>query len=178
MALQDLEPEEAADHLLKVVFGEKLRPGVRQNMVHQLKGERLYEEFAGVDHHAAIFEASALLYQVFPRVYPRPTIARLTLRVAAANPAAEAALKQEPGAAMVARLVAAGMGEASVLRRLYTEQLAGKPFPEAPAIIWRISAGERRETQDGVVRKLEIHTSWQWLRPLKTAARHYQASAS
>lgn len=177
MALQDREPEEAADLVLKVVFGDKLRPGVRQNMVHQLKGERLYEEFAVVEQHAAIFEAAVLLHQVFPRVFPQPTIARLRMVVTAANKVAEAAIKRAPGAALVARLLVAGMGEASVLRRLYGEQLAGKSFPEASSILWRMTAEAWQEREGSVSRRLEIYSSWQWLRPLKSAARQYQASA-
>lgn len=177
MALQDLEPVEAAGHVLTVLLGSKLRLGVRQNMAHQLKSERLYEEYADMEHHAAIFLAAVLLHQAFPRVYPLATIACLTMRVAAANKLADSNLRREPTPAFIARLIGDGIGEHSVLRRLYGEQLAGRRFPEAASIIWRAAAGECSGESGMCARQLEIYSSWYWLRPLKSAPKRYQSAA-
>ncbi len=161
MALQDIKPEQGAEAVLAVLAGDLSR-GVRQNLAHEMKESRIWEEFANPAAHAAIFATAVLLHEAFPKVYPRPEIARLTLQVTASN-AAAAGLLSLPTPSLAARLAAAGMVEHSTLRRMYAASLAAGSFPEAAAIIWQVR--EHRVSPEAA--EWEIYSSWYWLRPLQ-----------
>lgn len=162
MALQDLKPEKAAEAILAVLAGG-LSAGARQNLAHDMKMQRMWEEFANPEFHAPIFATAVLLNEAFPKVYPRPEIARLILQVTAGNPAAARQLGQ-PTPALTARLAAAGMDDHSTLRRLYAVQLAGGSFPEAAAIIWQVQVRSHADE----MAEWAIYSSWYWLRPLQS----------
>ncbi len=176
MALQDLKPEKAAEAVL-AVLAAGLSVGARQNLAYDMKAQRMWEEFANPEFHAAIFATAVLLNESFPKVYPRPEIARLILQVTADNPADNpasnpAAVRQlaQPSPALAARLAAAGMDDHSTLRRLYAAQLAGGSFPEAAAIIWQVQVRRQSaETAEWV-----IYAPWYWVRPLQSV-RTYKA---
>jgi hypothetical protein len=168
MALQDLKPEKAAEAVL-AVLAAGLSVGARQNLAYDMKAQRMWEEFANPEFHAPIFATAVLLNESFPKVYPRPEIARLILQVTAGNSAAARQLAQ-PSPALAARLAAAGMDDHSTLRRLYAAQLAGGSFPEAAAIIWQVQVRHQlAETAEWV-----IYAPWYWLRPLQSV-RTYKA---
>ncbi|MCB9419391.1 MAG: hypothetical protein H6667_06290 [Ardenticatenaceae bacterium] len=168
MALQDLKPEKAAEAVLAVLAGG-LSTGARQNLAYDMKAQRMWEEFANPEFHASIFATAVLLNEAFPKVYPRPEIARLIWQVTAGSPAGGRQLAQ-PTPVLAARLAAAGMGEHSTLRRLFATQLAEGSFPEAAAIIWQVQARSLSdETAEWVV-----YSSWYWLRPLQSV-RTYKA---
>ena len=162
MALQDLKPEKAAEAVLAASAGG-LSTGARQNLAHDMKTQRMWEEFANPEFHASIFATAVILNESFPKVYSRPEIARLILQVTARNSAATKQLAQ-PTPALAARLAAAGMDDHSTMRRLYSDSLADGSFPEAAAIIWQVQvrshAGERAEWV--------IYAPWYWLRPLQS----------
>lgn len=162
MALQDSKPEKAAEAVL-AVLASGLAVGVRQNLAYEMKGQRMWEEFANPAFHEPIFVTAVLLNQAFPKVYSRPDIARLILQVTAGNPAANRQLSQ-PTAALTARLVAAGMDDHSTLRRLYADSLARGSFPEATSIIWQVQVrNQAAETAEWIV-----YAPWYWLRPLQS----------
>jgi hypothetical protein len=72
MALQDREPEEAADRVLEAVFGDTMRPGVRQSLSHELNEDRPWEDFADISQQAGIFNAVVLLQRAFPSEFDKP----------------------------------------------------------------------------------------------------------
>jgi len=70
MALQDLEPREAADAVLAYKLQALAKPGVRQNIVQDLlEGQRPWEEAADIKLHAKIFAAAVLLQKAFPKLF-------------------------------------------------------------------------------------------------------------
>lgn len=169
MALQDMKPEKAAEAILSVLAAG-LSVGVHQNLAHEMKEQRMWEEFAHPEHHAALFASAVLLNQAFPKLYPRPDIVRLIAKVTAENAAAAGHLVA-PTPDVAVRLIAAGMNEHSSLRRLYASQLAGGRFAEAASIIWQLQVrNQMADSADWV-----IYSSWYWLRPLQ-AVRNYIAS--
>ena len=172
MALQDLKPEEAAEETLKLLLGARLHAGIRQNLAQEMKQRRLWEEYGQVDCHRELFLTAVLLNRAFPKVYPQPGIGRLILTVTAQNGPAAKLLAREPSAGFVACLLADGMDEHSILKRLYAPQLAGQAFPDAPAIIWYSQVQDRREVE----LQLLVYASWYWLRPLINI-RRYQSTA-
>ena len=162
MALQDLGAEDAGERVLAYRLKKPVSRGVRQNIVEDLlEGGREWEEMADIFLHADIFAACVLLYQAFPKLYPKPDMLRLDLRLEALAPQGKELLQQEPEAAFVARVLADGMSEKSILERLYDEQLAGDRFPEAAGIVWLAQFGER--AADGASAVLSVYSSEHWL---------------
>lgn len=169
MALQDMKPETAAETALSVLAAD-LSVGVRQNLAHDMKEQRMWEEFGTPEYHKAIFATAVLLNQAFPKIYLRPDIARLILKVTPDNAATSSQLAA-PTSATAARLIAEGMNENSTLHRLYAPQLTNGRFPEADTIIWQAQARNLgAESAEWV-----IYGSWYWLRPLQ-ATRNYSAN--
>ena len=164
LALQDLEPDEAADRVLETVFGESMRPGVRQGLVHDLRGERPWVNSAEISRQAGIFNAVVLLQRAFPRDYGKPDAASIQIRVETASATGGAWLDAEhPDPALLLRILAAGMDDSAVLRRLFQEALAGSSFAEAGAILWHVS----RRPAAAPAREFQLISSDEWLAPLR-----------
>ncbi len=164
LALQDLEPDEAADRVLEAVFGDWMRHGIRQNLAHDLKEERPWEEFADISQQVGIFNAVALLQRAFPREFDKPDAVSVAVRLETASEKGTAWLDiPSPDPALLLRILAGGMGESAVLRRLFGESLAGSSFVEAGAILWRVS----RRSGVAPAREFELVSSHQWFDPLK-----------
>ncbi len=166
MALQDLDPEEAGDQVLAYKLGSDVSAGSRQNIVQDLlEGQRPWEELSDIRLHARVFAASLLLYQAMPRLFPKPDMLQLMLQLKARNAEAKALLARPPEAAFVARVLADGMDEKSILERLFDEQLAARSFPEANGIIWLAEFGEPHD--DGPSVTLTVYSSHHWLHDLE-----------
>jgi len=165
MALQDLEAEQAGERVLAYRLGKRVSRGVCENIVQDLlEGQRAWEDNANLYLHADIFAACVLLYAAFPGAYPQPDMMRLDLHLWAAGSAGKALLAEPPEAAFVARVLADGMSEKSILERLFDEQLAGRKFPEAEGIVWQSEFVER--SADGGDALLTVYSSRHWLQAM------------
>jgi len=163
MALQDLEPREAADAVLAYKLPTSTKPGVRQNIVQDLlEDQRPWEEAADIKLHAGIFAAAVLLQKAFPKSFSRPDMLHLTMQLTGSLPESSGILSNPPEAAFVTRILADAMNENSILERLYEEQLASNDFPDAEYIIWQaeFSAQSLGELSSAV---LSVYSSAHWL---------------
>jgi hypothetical protein len=136
MALGDLDPHVAGMAVLEAVFADTMASGVRANLSSDLDGERPWENVADLSHQAGIFTATVLLQRAFPRSYGKPVATRVEVAFAAAQEP-DAALLQKAPPAVLLRALAPGLGERSIVNRLYEESLREGPFPEAAHILWR-----------------------------------------
>lgn len=166
MSLQDLGERKASELVLEVVFGAEMSPGIRQNLCDDLRDDRPWEQFARVDQQAGLFDAIVLLHRAFPRSFGVPDALRLRVEVRAMGSEANAVLRRPPTPAFMLRLLAGGMDDDAVLKRLYEDDLAGERFPDAPGIAWRIEAVPSGDP-DTAERVFDIHSSLQWLGPLE-----------
>jgi len=165
MALQDHGAEQAGERVLACQLQQRVSRGVRENIVQDLlEGQRAWEENSNIYLHADIFAASVLLYGAFPADYPKPDMMRLDLHLWAAGSAGKSLLTEPPEPAFVARMLADGMSEKSILERLFGKQLAGRSFPEAEAIIWRAEFSEH--SADGIEAILTVYSSRHWLQAM------------
>jgi len=130
LALSELEPEAAAEMLLELRLGERLRAGQRRNMAEEMKDERLWEEYPEMSCHEALFNVAGMLYLTFPSQFPEPDVTRIRLKIRAMSTEWEATL-QSLTAPFLARLLDDGMDGQNTLRRLFDEQLDSHRFPEA-----------------------------------------------
>ena len=166
MALQDLEPEEAGDRVLAYKLQTRVSRGSRQNIVEDLLADgKPWEEWADLYLHASIFEACVLLQLAWPRVFPRPACQRLRLRLEALQKDGRELLRRPPEPAFVARVLADGMDEKSILERLFDEQLVAREFAEAEGIVWRADFDE--VAADGSAAVLTVYSSQHWLEDIE-----------
>jgi len=164
MALQDREVDEAADLVLEAVFGDTMRPGVRQGLSHELQEERPWEDFADITQQTGIFSAVVLLQQAFPRDFDKPDAVSAVISLETASEKGRTWLDApNPDPALLLRILAAGMGDRAVLRRLFHDSLSGSSFAEARAILWRVSRGDA----PAAAREFALISSHQWFDPLK-----------
>lgn len=166
MALQDLEPDDAAEVVLEEVFGESMRAGVRQNLAHDLREERPWEEFADVAHQAGIFNAVVLLQRAFPRDHDKPDAVSITVRVTTDSEKGRGWLQAPvPDPALLMRILAGGMDDRAVLRRLFGDSLGGSSFAEARGIAWKVLPREGAPPAF----EFTLISSHQWFDPLRDA---------
>ena len=92
---------------------------------------------------------------------------QLTLHLRGLKSEAKHILERPPEAAFVARLLADGMSEDSILERLFDQQLFSHSFPEAEGIIWQAEFSDQ-SNPSGSSATLTIYSSAHWLEAMKT----------
>jgi hypothetical protein len=164
MALQDREPDEAADRVMETIFGDAMRPGIRKNLAHDLTEDRPWEDFADISQQVGIFNAVVLLQQAFPHQFGRPDAVSVVVRLDTTSEMGKGWLDAlTPDPALLLRILAEGMDDRAVLRRLFDEALRETSFVEAGAILWQVS----RHVGAAGAREFELISSHQWFDPLK-----------
>lgn len=169
MVLQDLKPRRAALVVLEVVFGDRMRPGVRDNIAEELQQDRPWEDHAVIDQQRGLFESVVLLQQAFPTLFGTPDALQLTLDIRPADRDACGQLEQGLSAALLLRMLAAGMDEDATLRRLFDDALASTRFDEADAIVWHLNSSPMSAQGDLATFQCQIISSGQWLDALEEA---------
>ncbi len=166
MALQDLEFEDAADAVLVYKLKNTVSMGVRQNIAQDfLEGGHPWEEYSDIALHHRLFEVGVLLYKAFPASCAKPQIIKLTLNIKSDQPEARNIFSKAPAPSFVARLLADGMDEDSILERLFENQLVSHTFPEAASVIWQSIYTDLKE--DGKISaNLVIYSSQHWLKAM------------
>jgi len=171
MALQDLGNQQAGELVLDSVFGDAMRPGVRQNLVDDLQEDEPWEEFATVAQQRGLFIAVVLLQKIFPNRYAVPDALRFRFTIRALSSAAFAAIRASDPAWLM-RLLSQGMSDTDVLNRLYEEELETGPFSDAAGMIWHFlelddeSVGEDGQ-ETGLSRSFDVIAPHVWLEALK-----------
>jgi hypothetical protein len=158
LSLAELDKNEAAELLIGYIFPEDaLTPGQLQNASHEMEDEKLWEEYPEPAQHRNFFRVASLLYRAYNGGFPKPDARKLTVHVTPEKGAE--ALMRKPTPAFVARLLAAGMDDHALLRRLYEDELKGEHFEAARSIIWSVKS---TPNDDGSY-QLSILSSDYWL---------------
>ena len=67
MALQDMEPGEAADIVLEYKLKDTVSAGIRKNIINDLlDNDSPWEEYSDIRFHKNLFATSVLLHKTFP----------------------------------------------------------------------------------------------------------------
>lgn len=164
MALTDLEPTEAAQLVLGYLFTEQHTAGQIENLAHQMLTEKLWEENPQLEQHEGFFKATQLLHEAYNGKFPRAEAVQFQVKLTAEDAEGLALLLDRPEAPLL-RLLAQGMPDNTLLKRLFGEQLAGTAFPEAEHIIWQA----RKVQQDANTLVLSVVGSAYWLDDFKYA---------
>jgi hypothetical protein len=136
MALTDNEPEESAKIVLEYIFKDKLNDGQISNLSHEIVSEKLWEEYADLSLHEDFYNVTQLLYDAYNGKFPNPNAVRFTVNVKA-NKAEDLDVFSKDLEASLIRLLAQGMPENTLLKRLFEDQLNGEDFIDAKDIIWQ-----------------------------------------
>jgi hypothetical protein len=145
MALTDLEPAAAAQLVLNYLVAEQLTSGQIEQLGHQMQTEKLWEENPKLELHEDFFNATQLLYEAYNGKFPHPQAVQFQVKVTATDPASLAVFDHDPAAPLL-RLLAPGLSESALLNRLFSDQLAGDTFAEAPYILWQLTPRDRTPT--------------------------------
>lgn len=172
MSLQDQEPEEAAYIVLHHIIGDDLRTGQLRNIANEMREEKLWEEYVDPAFHARLFTVGSLLYAALPNVFPKTDAVLIEFEVTAVDADGETLLIPVPDPSFIVRLLAGGMDDHAVLRRLYDEQLTGMFFPNAADIAWTSRIKSLGEGTFGA----EVISSGYWLDALD-CVETYEANA-
>ncbi|SNR70897.1 hypothetical protein [Hymenobacter mucosus] len=170
MGLTDLEPAEAAQLVLEHLFADELTPGQIENLAHQMLTEKLWEENPNLGQHEGFFKATQLLYTAYNGKFPRAEAVRFQVQLTADSPEFFQVFDTTPEAPLL-RLLAQGMPDNTLLKRLFHEQLDGTSFPEAASIIWQLQPSKPNDTS----LVFDVVSSAYWLDDFKYADT-YQAT--
>lgn len=166
LVLQDFEEQAAGEIVLQAVFGDSMSPGIRENLVDDLKDDRPWEQFSRVYQQAGVFEAVVLLHMAFPGRYGVPDALRIRLALEATDAQTSRWLTNTPTPVLLLRLLASAMDDDAVLNRLYGQEMQVKGFPHAEAILWQVQTLELSEGKQGAIYVCDIYSAHQWLSPL------------
>lgn len=160
MALQELDEEEAATIVLKYKFEDLLSKGQIHNMVFEMMDENLWEEYQNIGFHKELFNCAVMMKWAFPKKFPQTDAVKCVLEVKSYNQMG-ADLLQNADKTLLARLMAGGMNDHSVVNRLFDDQVIKGPFPEAEHIVWQFESEIQPEKT-----KFTIFSSWYWLKQM------------
>lgn len=166
MVLQDLGNQKAGELVLEVVFGNSMRPGVRQNLVDDLQEHEPWSDFAEISQQRGIFIAVCLLHKAFPTRYGTPDALKIRVKFQPLTNTG-AAVPIPPRADWLLRMLARGMNEHSIVHRLYGAELESGEFKDAPGLIWACEPVDDTAGA-GASRTFDITASAQLLSSLTT----------
>lgn len=173
MALSDLEPEEAAEAVLEVRFGDLLTSGQRKNLSEELKDGNLWEEYAKISFHEELFNVGCMLYWAFPKEFPFPKMIQLEVKVHSLNADSFVNLKQA-NESFLARLFSDGMDDHNPMNRLFKDELASNTFVDAKDIIWKWELAKMSENDHTA--EFTAYSSCHWLDEL-SGIKNYESTA-
>tara|TARA_R110000868_G_scaffold370483_1_gene633954 strand:+ start:2682 stop:3338 length:657 start_codon:yes stop_codon:yes gene_type:complete len=128
MAISDFEAEEAAAIILTYKLSDKLSENQIEQISHEMLQDKISEEYADISLHHQLFNINQLLYKAYNGTFPN---AKATVIEFEISPNKD--LSKE----IILKAFNTSLSNNNVIKRLYTNQLAGKEeFDEAEHIIW------------------------------------------
>lgn len=142
MAITDYEPNEAAAILLAYKLGEELNEGQIDQISNDMLLDKIVEEYPDISLHARLFHINQLLYKAFNGKFPNTKATLIDCTITPLDEDAATELTRE----MALKLLGAGLSDSNLVKRLFTEQMAGdKPFPEAENILWELKPASNHQ---------------------------------
>ena len=168
LALQELEPEEAATIVLRQLLPSRIKDGQIQNLREDMKVDRQWEENPDMGCHELIFNAQLLLSEAFPDDYQKPDVGHLTVRFESDSTQGAKMLRSQLDEPKIVRLLACGMSDNAVLKRLFDDSLREGSFSEASEILWQYN--QEIVSDDNakvVVCRVDLFSPNYWISPME-----------
>lgn len=166
MSLNDFEHHESAKFLLMHIFKDEITEGKIDQLSHQMIENKLWEEHADAAYHWSFFNAYGLLREAYNGIFKEPTGVKFSVKITAKTDELFDIFDSSLHAVIV-RLLSSGLSDASILNRLYEEQISGDMFPDANNILWKLEEISTTEN----IRQYEIISSELWFGELEEGMR-------
>lgn len=164
MAIQDFEPNEAANVVLTYKLAEFLNEGQIDQVSNDMLLDKVSEEYPDISLHADLYSINQLLFKAYNGTFPNAKASKLNLEINALDNSEQEITKE-----VALRLLTNGLTERSLIKRLFAEQLSSdEKFEEAKDIIWYLN------NKGG--NAFEIITSEYWLDREDIANPEFEAS--
>ncbi|MCK0126036.1 hypothetical protein MWU76_16715 [Gelidibacter sp. F2691] len=130
MAISDFDGPEAAAILLDYKLSEHLNEGQIGQMSHDMLLDKISEEYSDISLHHELFNINQLLHKAYNGTFPS---AKATVIEFEITP------NKDVNKEVVLKVLDKTLANNNVIKRLYSDQLAGKEaFLEADNIVWEL----------------------------------------
>lgn len=151
MAIQDFEPNEAANIVLTYKLSEQLNAGQIDQISNDMLLDKVSEEYPDISLHSTLYSINQLLFKAYNGKFLNTKASKLTLNIV---PSSKSDVEMNKEIAL--KLLANGLSDRSLIKRLFAEQLASEDiFEEANNIVWYLNNTE--------INAYELITSEYWL---------------
>ncbi|WP_320815313.1 hypothetical protein [Flavobacterium sp.] len=162
MAIQDFEPNEAANVVLTYKLSEVLNEGQIDQVSNDMLLDKVSEEYPDITLHSILYSINQLLFKAYNGKFLNTKASKLSLDIV---PTSETDLEMNKEIAL--KLLTNGLTERSLIKRLFAEQLASdEVFEEANGIVWYLNNMEGNS--------YELITSEYWLDREDIAASEFE----
>jgi hypothetical protein len=135
MAIQDFEPNEAANIVLTYKLSEVLNEGQIDQVSNDMLLDKVSEEYPDITLHSTLYSINQLLFKAYNGKFLNTKASKLSLDIV---PTSESDL--EMNKEMALKLLTNGLTDRSLIKRLFAEQLASnETFEEANGIVWYLN---------------------------------------
>ena len=130
MAISDFEGPEAAAILLDYKLSEYLNEGQIDQMSHDMLLDKISEEYSDISLHHELFNINQLLHKAYNGTFPSAKATVIEFEIAP---------NKDVNKEVVLKVLDKTLANNNIIKRLYSEQLAGKEaFDEAEDIVWEL----------------------------------------
>ena len=134
MAINDFEPHESAEILLRYKLHDKLSSSQIRNLSHEMAEDNEAEDNPDIALHYPLFNINQLLYKSYKGRFPNSKATKMEIELSFKGDA-EITITKE----LVLKLISKGLSDKSPLIRLFENQLNGKErFSDAEKVIWEL----------------------------------------
>ncbi len=152
MAITDFEPNEAAAIVLDYKLSGELNAGQIDQISNDMLLDKIAEEYPEIHLHGTLFHINQLLFKAFNGKFPNTKASKFKCTVTPVEPKDNIEVNKE----VMLKLLASGLSESNLIKRLFGEKINGTaPFPEAADILWNC------DLSDG--KNFNLLTSEYWL---------------
>lgn len=134
MAINDFEPEEAAEIILTYKLEGKLNVGQIQQLSHEMPDDKVAEDYSDISLHQTLFNINQLLYKAYNGRFPNTEASILKLKLTLPKNELDHINKE-----ILIKALSNGFNDRNIIKRLFEEQLNGEiEFKEAESILWDV----------------------------------------
>jgi hypothetical protein len=149
MAIEDFEPNEAAEIVLTYKLSEDLNEGQIQQISHNMLIDKVCEEYPEIHLQGRMYHINQLLYKAYNGTFPSAKASIIHFSMTP-DEAGKVLTKES-----VLKLLNSGLSDRNLIKRLFDDQMTKNiPFPEADGIIWELN------TNDNVNYTLVTSENW------------------
>ena len=135
LAINDVEPDEAAAQILSYKLSEKLTENQINAISHEMLEDVISEEYPDISLHSELFKINQLLNKAYNGKFPNAKATLIELEIKHLKKPETKITKE-----IIVKALQGGLAKNNLIQRLFTDELQGKTkFIEAKNIIWEFT---------------------------------------